>query len=195
MYIERKFVLDAPQQRAWAFFKEPEEIGRCLPGCHGVEILGQGKYTASVGLKVGPIKAAFDVQVDTSEERPPEFAAFSMRGSDKDGSSKISADCTLALAGIDGQRTEVTYTSKVHIVGRLGKFAGGVMQKVADGVNDQFIEALTLRLSELEGKAAIQPESAIAESRGAWSALVRFLSRLLRGLRSVFQKQHTETVE
>lgn len=194
MYIERRFVLDAPRPRAWAFLNEPEEVGRCLPGCHGVEVLGQGKYMASVGIKVGPIKAAFDVQVDTSEERPPEFAAFTMRGADKDGASKISADCTLALADLEGQRTEVTYTSKVHIVGRLGKFAGGVMQKVADGVNDQFIEALTVRMSELAG-TAIAPETAASESRGVWAAFVKLLSRLLRGLRGVFGRQRSETVE
>jgi carbon monoxide dehydrogenase subunit G len=151
MNIQRTFVLDAPLQRAWDFLKEPEEVGKCLPGCHTVEVIEAGKYKASIGAKVGPIKVGFDVQVDTKEERPPEYGAFSIRGSDKDGSSKISADCTLALKAIDGRRTEVTYTSKVQIIGKLGKFAGGVMQKFADGINDQFVASLVARVIELEG--------------------------------------------
>jgi carbon monoxide dehydrogenase subunit G len=116
-----------------------------------VEVIEAGKYTASIGAKVGPIKVGFNVQVDTKEERPPEYGAFSIRGADKDGSSKISADCTLALKDIEGRQTEVTYTSKVQIIGKLGKFAGGVMQKFADGINDQFVAALIKRVIELEG--------------------------------------------
>ena len=151
MDIQRTFVLDAPLQRAWDFLKEPQEVGKCLPGCHTVEVIEAGKYTASIGAKVGPIKVGFNVQVDTKEERPPEYGAFSIRGADKDGSSKISADCTLALKDIEGRQTEVTYTSKVQIIGKLGKFAGGVMQKFADGINDQFVAALIKRVIELEG--------------------------------------------
>ena len=154
MDIQRTFVLDAPLQRAWEFLKEPQEVGKCLPGCHTVEVIEAGKYTASIGAKVGPIKVGFNVQVDTKEERPPEYGAFSIRGADKDGSSKISADCTLALKDIEGRQTEVTYTSKVQIIGKLGKFAGGVMQKFADGINDQFVAALIKRVIELEGVVA-----------------------------------------
>ena len=75
MYIERTFVLNAPLQRTWAFLNEPKEVGVCLPGCHEVEVVEPGKYKASVGLKVGPIKAGFEVLVETDEERPPEYAA------------------------------------------------------------------------------------------------------------------------
>lgn len=178
MFIERTFVLDAPLQRAWAFLNEPEEVGGCLPGCHTVEVVAPGKYKASVGLKVGPIKAGFDVQVDTVEERAPEYAAYTMTGADKEGSSKISAECTLALKELDGARTEITYTSKVHIVGKLGKFAGGVMKKLADGINDQFIAALTKRMKEIE--------SGETPAEGAG---------VLGKLKSMFKKQPAETTK
>jgi carbon monoxide dehydrogenase subunit G len=179
MYIERTFVLDAPLQRAWAFLNEPKEMGGCLPGCHTVEVVETGKYKASVGLKVGPIKVGFDVQVSTDEERPPEYAAYTMRGSDKDGSSKISANCTLALKSIESQRTEITYTSNVQIVGKLGKFAGGVMQKFADGINDQFIAALSKRIAELES-SVVQSEKDSASSAGGLKAIFRKLLEIIR---------------
>ncbi|CAM5318429.1 hypothetical protein AFEL58S_00737 [Afipia felis] len=153
MHIERTFIVAAPIQRAWAFLHEPHEIGRCLPGCHSVEVLGPGKYTGSVGVKFGPIKLGFDVHVETDEERAPEYAAYTMKGSDKDGSSKVSAQCTIALKALDDRHTEITYTSTAQIFGKLGKFAGGVMQKFADNINDQFIAALTKRVSELESSA------------------------------------------
>lgn len=151
MYIERTFVLEAPRQKVWAFLNEPGEVGPCLPGCQAVEVLEPGKYKTHVGIKVGPIKAGFDVVVETQEERPPEFAAYTMRGGDKDGGSRVGAECSVALREVDSANTEVTYTSKVQIVGKMGKFAGGVMQKFADGINDQFIAAMTRRVREIEG--------------------------------------------
>jgi carbon monoxide dehydrogenase subunit G len=181
MLIERTFVLEGSRQRVWDFLNQPEEVGRCLPGCHTVEILGPGKYKGSVGIKVGPIKAGFDVQVDTVEERPPEYAAYSMRGADKDGGSKISAECTLALRAVDEASTEITYTSKVHIVGKLGKFAGGVMQKFADSLNDQFIAALGKRLDELEGRTGEDEE--------------KKPGRVVGALKSMFKKQPAPAAE
>ncbi|QDX80219.1 hypothetical protein B9N43_02440 [Denitratisoma sp. DHT3] len=179
MYIERTFVLDGSLPEVWTFLNDPHEVGKCLPGCHTVEILGVGKYKGSVGIKVGPIKAGFDVQVETTEERPPEYAVYAMRGSDKEGGSKISAECTLALRDVDGAHTEITYTSKVNIVGKLGKFASGVMQKFADGINDQFIAAMTKRAGELHGV----PEADEAD-KGA--------KGVLGNLKSMFKKQPAE---
>ncbi len=178
MYIERTFVLDAPLQRAWAFLNEPQEVGRCLPGCHAVDVIAPGQYKASVGLKVGPIKAGFDVQVDTTEERAPHYASYRMRGSDTEGGSKISADCTLSLKDLEGRRTEVTYTSKVNIVGRLGKFAGGVMQTFADGINDQFVAALGQRIREIEAPGGTAAARDAVPAPGFFARLRAILARI-----------------
>lgn len=188
MQIERTFTLDAPLKRAWDFLNEPQEVGACLPGCHTVEILEPGKYRASVGIKVGPIKVGFDVQVENTEERPPEFAAYTMRGADKDGGSKVSAQCTLALKAIDATHTEISYASNVQIVGKLGKFSGGVMQKFADGINDQFISALKKRLLEYEKNFAddaapgAASAAAAGSDQGTRTRLARFLDWLRRYL-------------
>jgi carbon monoxide dehydrogenase subunit G len=166
MYIERTFVVDSPLQRTWDFLKEPEEVGACLPGCHTVEVVGPGKYKASVGIKVGPIKAGFDVEVETLEETPPTRSVYTVRGDDKGGGSKISAECTLLLKDIDGVHTEITYASHVQILGKLGKFAGGVMDKFADSINGKFIAALTERIKvvEADDPAEAQPGKGILGS-------------------------------
>ncbi|MDR2187784.1 MAG: carbon monoxide dehydrogenase subunit G [Azonexus sp.] len=159
MYIERTFIVDSPLQRTWDFLNEPEKVGACLPGCHTVEVVGPGKYKATVGLKVGPIKAGFNVEVETIEQTPPVYSVYTMRGDDKDGGSKVSAESTVSLKDIDGVRTEITYASKVQIVGKLGKFAGGVMDKFADSINAKFIAALTERIKVVEAADTAEAES------------------------------------
>ncbi|MDR2837581.1 MAG: carbon monoxide dehydrogenase subunit G [Azonexus sp.] len=159
MYIERTFIVDSPLQRTWDFLNEPEKVGACLPGCHTVEVVGPGKYKASVGLKVGPIKAGFDIEVETSNQNPPFYSAYTLHGDDKGGGSKVSSECTLALRDIDGVRTEIAYTSTVHIVGKLGKFAGGVMEKFADSINDKFVAAITEQVKVVDDADAAEPEA------------------------------------
>lgn len=139
MDIERTFTVAAPRQDVWAFITSPARVGPCLPGCENVEVLGEGRYRAVIGVKVGPIKTSFNVEVEAAEERAPEFARYVTRGEEGGKASRISADSTLALEEREPAVTAVTYTSKINIVGRLGKFAGGVMKKIADSISDEFI--------------------------------------------------------
>jgi len=155
MDIERTFQVAAPQGEVWEFITSPERVAPCLPGCEGVEMTAPGQYRALIKVKVGPIKTSFKVEVETVEERPPEFAAYRTRGEEGGKASRINADSTLALAAIDDTHTEVTYTSKINVVGRLGKFAGGVMKKMAESMSDQFVAALRER---------VEPPAATASS-------------------------------
>jgi carbon monoxide dehydrogenase subunit G len=177
MYIERTFVVDAPLQRTWDFLNAPEKVGACLPGCHSVEVVGPGKYKASVGLKVGPIKAGFNLDVETTEQNPPVYSAYTTRGDDKDGGSKISAESTLALKDLDGVRTEITYTSKIQIVGKLGKFAGGVMDKLADSINAKFIATVTERVSALDADEAGDKGAEAGSGEGVLGKVTSFFKK------------------
>lgn len=146
MDIERTFTVAAPQQRVWEFITSPADVAPCLPGCERVEITEPGKYRAVIEVKVGPIKTSFNVGVETTEERAPDFAAYTTRGEEGGKASRLSAESTLALKAIDATHTEVTYTSKIILVGRLGKFAGGVMKKMAESMSNRFITAVKERL-------------------------------------------------
>jgi hypothetical protein len=159
MDIERTFVVAAPRAEVWEFITSPERVAPCLPGCESVAMVAPGKYKVVVAVKVGPIKATFNVDVDAVEERAPEYAVYQTRGEEGGKASRISADSTLALREIDAGHTEVTYTSKINIVGRLGKFAGGVMKKLADSMSDTFVAELRKRIEPpAPGEAAAGAE-------------------------------------
>jgi len=179
MQIARTFAVAAPIERVWRFITTPAEVGPCLPGCQHVEITGPGKYKAVLTVKVGPIKTTFTFDIETMEERPPEHAVFSIRGNEGGNASRVNAENTLTLKTVGKNNTEVTYSSEVNIVGRLGKFAGGVMQKMAESISDQFIGALRARL-EPEALSVTEPQEE-AETTTATSILAS-LAALLRKL-------------
>jgi carbon monoxide dehydrogenase subunit G len=154
MKIEKTFTVDAPQQRVWEFITSPALIAPCIPGCEGAEETEPGKYKARINTKVGPIKTTFTVEIERTEERPPEFAAYDTRGDEGSRASRIKASTSLTLSSPRAEQTEVSYHSDIHIMGRLGKFGTGMMQKIADGIGDEFVAALKERM---EGK---KPEAA-----------------------------------
>ena len=150
MKIEKTFAVDAPQQVVWDFITSPEQVAPCIPGCAGAEETEPGKYQAVIKTKVGPIRTTFKVGIETLKERPPEFAAYTTAGEEGSRASMIKAVSTLSLKQLDEDKTEVTYTSEINLLGRLGKFGSGLMQKVADSIGNEFIATMQDRIKSGE---------------------------------------------
>lgn len=142
MKIEKQFTIDAPQAFVWDFITTPEKVGPCIPGCEGVELLQPGKYRAAIKVQAGPIKTTFHVTVTATEERPPNFASYTTQGDEGGKASRVSAKSTLAVSALAPDQSTVQYSSDITISGRLGKFAAGVMSKMADSMGEKFIVAL-----------------------------------------------------
>src|SRR6185437_3128959 len=150
MKIEKTFTLSAPQEQVWSFITDPQKVAQCVPGCEGAEEKEPGRYAAAITVKVGPIRTTFRLDIEQTDLRPPEFASYLSKGEEGSRASRISAISTLALKSVTAGSTEVTYTSDINIVGRLGKFGGGMMQKIADSIGEEFVAALKGRLESPE---------------------------------------------
>ena len=145
MKIEETFEVAAPVDRVWAVITDPELVGPCIPGCQAIEVTGPNTYKATVKVAVGPIKTTFNVDVELTEERAPNFAASVTRGEEGGKASTLTARNELHLKPLDNGATEVTYASDVSLVGRLGKFGLGIMKKKAKTYGQEFAEAFKER--------------------------------------------------
>ena len=172
MDIKKSFRIAAPQSEVWDFITSAEKVATCLPGIEEVHVQGPGQYKGVMKIKVGPIKTSISADVEEIEQRAPEFVSYSMKGEEGRRASRLSAETKLTLATVSADETDVEFTSHVKIVGRLGKFAGGVMNKIADSMSEQFITALRLQLEP-------QPEVAVElVKKGLWARFIAFLQRL-----------------
>lgn len=143
---------------------------------------GPGKYRAIVEMKVGPIRSRFNFDIETIEERPPEFAAFRTTGEEGGRASQITAQSTLSLRPLDKGSTEVSYASSLTVVGRFGKFAGGVLNKIAESKSDEFVATFVKRMEiplEVTSEAVTD---AVAE-RGSLAAVWAWFVGLARRIR------------
>lgn len=148
MKIEKSFTVNAPRTDVWAFITSPEKVAPCIPGCESATETESGKYKATIKTKVGPVKATFKVDIILLEENPPEFAAYETKGEENSKTSHLKAKSTLALKEVNNNETEVTYSSEINMMGKLGKFGSGMMQKVADNIGGKFIETLKAELEK-----------------------------------------------
>ena len=112
------------------------------PGCEEVEQTGESTYRAAIRIKIGMIKARFKVDIETIEESPPEFARYRTGGFEGGKASRLKVESKLVLTALDEATTEVMYSSEISMIGRLGKFSQGMMNKVADSIGESFVQAL-----------------------------------------------------
>ena len=149
MKIENRFVVPASRDRVWRFIQSAEEVGACVPGCESVDVVSEGRFRASVRVKIGPIKALFTLEIERLEEQPMESATYATRGEEGGRASRLNARSRLTLRAIDREQTELSYASEISIAGRLGRFGAGVMKKKADDLGGQFAAAVCERLAEI----------------------------------------------
>jgi len=172
MDIEKSFRIAASQSEVWEFVTSAEKVATCLPGIKEVHVQGPGQYTGVMNIRVGPIKTTIKAAVAEIEQRAPEFISYSMKGEEGGRASRLSAETRINLTPVSSDQTDVEFSSHAVIVGRLGKFAGGVMNKLADSMSEQFITALRLQLEP-------QPEVPVElVKKGLWARFVAFLKRL-----------------
>jgi len=174
MKIQKTFTVDAPQAKVWAVITSAEQIAPCIPGCQGAEEIQPGQYKASIRTKVGPIKTTFAVDIERTEERPPEFASYDIKGEEGSHASRIKATTVLSARSMSPDQTEVSYASDIQIMGRLGKFGSGMMQKIADGIGDEFVAALKDKVEEkkaVPGVAEQGPPEKTGSRKLLWWAI------------------------
>jgi carbon monoxide dehydrogenase subunit G len=171
MEIDKTFRVQANQGEVWEFITDAQKVATCLPGIEEVLVQGPGQYKGVMKIKVGPIKTVVKADVNELEQRQPEFASYQIKGEEDGRASRLSADANLGLSAISENETEVNFTASVVIVGRLGKFAGGVMNKLADSMSEQFITAFR---AELEPQPVGVPEQA----PGLWARFSAWIGRL-----------------
>jgi uncharacterized protein len=151
MKVEQSFSVSAPRERVWSFFLDAKRIGACIPGCLGVEVLGPDTYKASVFVAMGPIKTTFNVVVAIVERQEPTRLVTVTKGEEGSKSSTLHANSCLVLTAIDGGQTQVSYTSEIALMGRLGTYGLGVMKKRAAAAGEEFAAAVRTRLEAVNG--------------------------------------------
>ena len=102
LVIEGEERIAAPLQKVWEALNDPEVLKATIPGCQSLDMTSPTEMTATVVLKIGPIKATFNGEVTLKNLNPPN--SYTIQGEGKGGIAgfaKGGADVTLTADGPD----------------------------------------------------------------------------------------------
>jgi 2-furoyl-CoA dehydrogenase large subunit len=138
---------------------DPAALARVIPGCHGLERIGEHRYRAEVTLGVGFVKARYRAEIALAEIDAPRSLRLSGSGISALGAARGSGRVTLE-ARDGGTRLSYEYESEVS-----GKVAA-IGARMLDGAAKVVLKQLFAQLGR---------ESAGGSNGGLWQRILRWL--------------------
>jgi carbon monoxide dehydrogenase subunit G len=172
MKIAGEQTLDAPRERVWELFNDPQRLSRLIPGCEKLEVLGPDEYAGTINVGIAAVKGVYTGTLKLVEKRPPEHYKLVVDGKGKQGFVRGSG--TLDLEPKDRGRTIVRYAGDAQVGGPLVQ----VGQRMIDGAAKMMLGQF---FAGAEAELAAQASGTVAR-QGILINFFRYLRRLLRSL-------------
>jgi uncharacterized protein len=137
--------ITAPVDAVWAALNDPDVLKACIPGCETLERKSPTQLAATVGLKLGPVKAKFTGEVQLKNLKPPH--SYTIQGEGKGGIAgfaKGGADVTLTA---DGNETILGYTVNADVGGKIAQLGSRLIDSTAKKLATQFFSSFNAKVS------------------------------------------------
>lgn len=147
MELADEIIINAPKDVVYAALNNPEILQQCIPGCEELIKHSDTELEAKVLLKVGPVKARFngDVQLDTAGA-PDAFSLTGQGNGGAAGHAKGGADVTLTA---DGPHTTILrYEAKADIGGKLAQLGSRLIKSTAKKLASKFFNSFANVVNE-----------------------------------------------
>src|SRR5215470_5832513 len=132
--------IPASKEKVWAALNNPDILKQCIPGCQSLEMTSPTEMTATVVLKIGPVKATFGGKVTLSDLDPPNSYRITGEGAGGiAGFAKGGATVTLTSEGPDV--TVLHYEVDAQIGGKLAQLGGRLIDSTARKLAGEFFAA------------------------------------------------------
>ncbi|MCB1421857.1 MAG: carbon monoxide dehydrogenase subunit G [Nitratireductor sp.] len=130
--------IEASVERVWEALNDPDVLKASIPGCDSLEKKSDTELAATVTLKIGPVKAKFNGEVELKDLNPPH--SYTIVGEGKGGIAgfaKGGADVSLAE---DGDATILTYTAKADVGGKIAQLGSRLIDSTSKKLAGEFFK-------------------------------------------------------
>jgi uncharacterized protein len=146
-------IIDAPREMVWKGLNDPKILQQCIPGCETIEVISPLQLTATVVVKVGPVKASFAGEVKLSDLKPPE--SYRISGKGQGGiAGHASGGATVKLIVLSPTQTQMDYSVDAQIGGKLAMLGSRLIDSTAQSLAGQFFAKFG---DVMKAKAATAP--------------------------------------
>jgi carbon monoxide dehydrogenase subunit G len=133
MKISGSYTLALPQERVYAIMQDPTVLAKAIPGCEGLEKIGEDEYSMKMKMALASLSGAFDGKVRITDQSPPNSFRLVVEGTGRIGFMKGEGLLTLTSAAAG---TDVAYDGDAQIGGTIA----AVGQRLIDGTAKMMIK-------------------------------------------------------
>ena len=165
MKMNGEFRVPTDRETVWRALNDPEVLKECLPGCQEIEKTSDTEMSATLAIKVGPVKATFKGGVTLSDIDPPN--GYTLSGQGQGGTAGFaSGEVKVRLVEENGG-TVLQYECDAKVGGKLAQIGSRLIDSTAKKLAKQFFDSLAEKLGggeEPEAAAEAAQEAAPTES-------------------------------
>ena len=115
-----EITVDVDREMAFAFVQNPERLAGCIPGCHDLQELSPGRYSAVLTSRVAFMTVSFKVILEVVRIEPPNMIEAKITGDAVGLAGHIVATAGVHLTDAGECRTMIEYVTDVGLMGKLG---------------------------------------------------------------------------
>jgi carbon monoxide dehydrogenase subunit G len=146
MLFEDRFTVKAPVETVWAFLRDPERVGTCIPGTERVEVVDDTHYRVRAGARVSFLSVSFELHVTVTEIDAPRRLVSTAEGMDPRIKERVRLAAELTLEPLSPTETLVGYRIDLGVFGKLASLGLGVIKGKAKQMAHEFAEGIRARL-------------------------------------------------
>jgi uncharacterized protein len=145
MNVSGERVFNAPREIVWRVLNDPASMAKTMPGVESFEVHDEKRWTAKVKIPLGLGGLRMKIDMDKTEERAPDFAKLSIKGSGVGAMLKMETSFTLAESGED---TSMQWAADVRIAGPVGSMGQRVLQPIVNQQVQHVLKALDAQVMQ-----------------------------------------------
>jgi len=148
MELKASYTFEAPPERLFDVMTDPAVVGACLPGCEGLEAVGEGKgrrYRAVIRVGVGAITGRYEGSVELADvERP---RAYTIRVDGRGAAGTVHGEGRITLEAA-GDTTVVTVVGSAQVAGTIARVGQRLLGSVSKMMTDRFFACLQGKVAD-----------------------------------------------
>jgi len=146
--VNERIEVASPPGVVWALLSDPRAVVDCVPGAALGEQQEDGSYNATLVVKFGPAKVAFQAKVALEFDSAARGGRVSSRGKDNQGGTRVKTTMTFKVVqGAAPGTSVIPIDAQVEISGRLASLVESGASLVVKRMTGEFTERLSARLA------------------------------------------------
>jgi carbon monoxide dehydrogenase subunit G len=157
--VEGARTFAAGRETVWGVLNDPARMAKAMPGVESFEVEDERRWRAKVKIPLGLGALQMSINFEKSDEREPEYARLSAKGTGVGALMQLATQFHLDEA--DGG-TSMRWEADVRIAGQVGSMGRRVLQPIVNQQVQNVLAALEAQVQE----AVAAGERAGAETPG-----------------------------